>query len=185
MTLKNLIDISLWDRAVWRGVFFLVFDAQPPTLALTFTHLDPADAIMQQWQRQFGAHDRDEAIRVSIIEGELPGREAGYTVHIGPNVDRVFAEQPSQNVALYATRWQRMQAPNSPLLTQFKDAYARTQRYWLAAAVMDAAANQPRFHPHRILKTRVAFRQSADIPPQNDPDSIVLARPEGARAQWN
>jgi hypothetical protein len=48
-----------------------------------------------QWNVAFGPVDTDEQIRVAIIEGDIPGKRPGYTVHISPDLDRVLG-RPSE-----------------------------------------------------------------------------------------
>ena len=182
MQISDLIDIALWDRAQWKGVLFVTMPDAPPVLALVFTNQEAGESIFRSWHELLGDEDRDEAIRVSIIDGDIPGKGPGYTVHIGPAATRVIAENPFEQVVLYPTRLQRMQTPDSPHLARFKKAFAREGRYWLSAAILEPSGQPLLLQQFRILKTHVIFRTPDEIGRDNDSDQVVLGRPDDPRS---
>jgi hypothetical protein len=190
MTDEQIINKELWDRARWRGVAYGRIARLPPFIALVFEDREPAGEIFANWRERVGPIDHAELIRIAIIEGDIPGQDAGYTVHVGPNTDRLveWARQKDDNpdVLLSVTRLLRMTTPSTHL-EMFKGMYGETGRYLLVAgALTDKASGKFDVNPGlTIEKKAVVFRQANDVSAVNDFDSIVLARPDGARAQWN
>ena len=87
---SDVIDIGLWNRAQWSGVLFKVQPGTLPVFALVFRDLDAGEEILKGWRDALGNHDRNEVIRVSVIEGNIPGTPPGYSVHIGPDQTRAI-----------------------------------------------------------------------------------------------
>jgi hypothetical protein len=77
-----LIDITRWDKAIWKGVFYMCGASQPPIMALLFLNKEVAIKIFAQWYVRIGRSDDYEEMRISIIEGDVPGEDPGYTVYI-------------------------------------------------------------------------------------------------------
>src|SRR5687767_2257333 len=90
---EDVIQINLWDTARWRGVAYV--GAEPPTpplLLLVFENREAASAIFRGWHQLVGgAVDKQELIRLSIIEGDIAGQGPGYTVHITPSTEQLTA----------------------------------------------------------------------------------------------
>lgn len=174
MVAAEVIRIELWDRATWRGVAFGYGDHMPPFMALVFGSADAGQEIFQHWRTAVGPEDRDERIRVSIIEGDIPGEEAGYTVHIGPNAQRFAAEGP---ILLFATRIHRMNpVADSPHLAGFKRSFQRHKRYRLVCGAFSPSGELLLNRETPIWKTAIALRHVSEIQ-TNDPDLVILAKP--------
>jgi hypothetical protein len=95
---SQLIDVPTWDQADWRGVLYMAFQTgeQPPVLGLFFNNEAPARRIFRDWRTRFGACDDKDAIRVAIIEGEVPGFRPGYFLHLTPNIDLIAVREETQ-----------------------------------------------------------------------------------------
>jgi hypothetical protein len=181
MDIAALIDAPLWDKARWQTVLFRTQPGTVPVLALVFTDHEAAEAIVRGWRHLLGERDAREALRVSIIEGNIMGQDPGYTVHIGPEPSCALAATDAADAtsgasARAATQLQRMPSLRSPHLENFKEAFAQERRYWLTAAILDAVGQPLMNRQHRILKSRVLFRRAAEITGANDLDSVVKAR---------
>src|ERR1051325_2665081 len=82
----SLIDHELWEQARWAGIFYARLPQPPlPILGLLFDNGAAGKAIFQGWQKAVGKTDAADELHVSIIEGEVPGKEKGYRVLIGCN----------------------------------------------------------------------------------------------------
>lgn len=179
--LRTPIDIPLWDRAGWRGAAFQVIPGSLPVLGLAFTNREAALKIFREWRTRYGDVDTDEELRIAIIEGEIPGEDPGYTVHVGLNFENVFERykqaglEPDKNTFFaLTTRLNRMNPkPGSPYLALFKKAYEEAGAFLLIPVVLEADGSMERIAELGIRKGSLYFRQSADIPP-GDIDSIVL-----------
>ena len=137
------IDIDLWNKAKWRATFFMTAEDTPPVLGLAFTNEAAAKQIFADWHDRFGDDDQYEELRVSIIEGDIPGEDHGYTVHVGPDVKGVSARYKAsgtdigENLMMCVSRLNRMTPPpESQNLERFKAAYRTHKTYYLAPGVV-------------------------------------------------
>jgi hypothetical protein len=174
------IDIELWDRAKWRGVFFMHYEGRPPYLGLAFTDEAAARRIFRQWRERYGPRDEGEELRISIVEGDIPGEDPGYTVHIGADLDvttKKFKEAGygEPDMLFTATRLNRMNpAPGSTNLALFKQRYRQSKTYFLIPAVLQEARMPKPIPALGIFKSRILFRHVSDIKGSNDIDMIVI-----------
>jgi hypothetical protein len=185
MLLSLPIDPDLWDQANWHGTVFMrpQEDDRPSILGLGFTNECAARRIFQDWRKRYGRQDRFEELRVFIIEGEMPGRPPGYSVHVGADPRNVFRRY--QKLGLMAdgdllaitSRINRMNAPSSSNLAAFKEAYERFKAYFLAPALVDDGGTRvlKKMLDLSILKRTIYFRRASEIG-NNDPDTVVLPK---------
>lgn len=186
------IEFDLWKRANWRATVFMMAENvnEPPILGLGFANEDPARHIFRDWRERYGPRDEFEELRVSIIEGEIPGQALGYSVHVGVDVMNVFRRykqlglMTDGDLLTVNSRINRMNAVNSPMLAGFKDAYWRVKSYFLAPVLVDELGTKV-LKPMldlRIFKGEIYFRHVNEIG-DNDPDRVVLRNPDaGARS---
>ncbi len=177
LDLPKLIDAPLWARG-WTGVAWTVPGAVP-VMALLFTDADLARTIFTGWQRALGDVDRRELLRVAIIEGDVPGLAPGYFAHLGLDLAAVAPLLGDATAVAYDVTdgdvWQRLPNPGSPHLRAFKQAYAQARRYFLMPAIV-ADGGASFLSDLAIGKTRMAFRQVADVPRSGDADSALWQR---------
>ena len=183
---SDVIDIGLWNRAQWSGVLFK--GQQPGTLpvfVLVFRDLDAGEEILKGWRDALGDNDRNEVIRVSVIEGNIPGTPPGTASHIGPDQARAIESAKAKGegpIIMCASRQHRMErAQDSPDLAAFKNRYAlfvdmssRLRSLTAGGPLLDRA--------HKITKAKIAFRQVSAIQGDQDLDRIVLMKPQSRRA---
>ena len=185
MFITGPIDVDLWNKARWKGTFYAEGSDGLPILGLAFQDEQSARAIFRGWQERYGSRDEDEELRVAIIEGDIPGEEPGYSVHINVDTD-VFIRRIkaagfaySDDLILTGGRVHRMNPPpTSPYLPWFKEQYRRSKTFWLVPGVIDER-EQVRMIPELgIFKGRVHFRHVSELHPQ-DIDPVVLAKDGG------
>lgn len=184
----NIIDIPNWDGARWLGVLYIVDLSfhRPPILGLIFRHEEQATDIFSGWRSLVGREDENEKIRISIIEGDIPGQDFGYTVHITADPDSVFENADQQfdefdnNQSIFISRVFRMNPnPGSMNLPNFKNAYSRLGEYLLIPVVtssenISATSIKPLLELG-ISKHKIIFRNTKDIQ-RNDIDSVVFTK---------
>jgi hypothetical protein len=185
MLLSLPVDPDLWDRANWRGTFFMhpQGNDSPSILGLGFANEDAARQIFQDWRKRYGQQDKFEELRVSIIEGEMPGRPPGYTVHVGADPQNIFRRyqklglMTDGDLLAINSRVNRMNAPNSPNLAAFKEAYGRFRAYFLAPVLVDEGGTKTlkQMLDLSILKRTIYFRRASEIS-NNDLDNVVLSK---------
>jgi hypothetical protein len=179
------IDPELWDKADWRATVFAFAADQPPILGLGFVNEDAARQIFRQWLKRFGHSDEFEELRVSIIEGDIPGEGPGYSVHVGLDAWALFQRYKKMGLMtdgdLFVTlsKMNRMAVPNSPQLATFREAYRSYKTYFLAPAIVDKDGTKilKIISDMRIYKGKIHFRHVCEID-KDDEDRVVLRTPK-------
>ena len=179
------IDIDLWNKAKWRATFFMIAEGVPPVLGLAFLNEEAAREIFKGWHDRFGDNDEHEEIRVSIIEGDIPGEDSGYTVHVGPEIDGFKARYKESGIEIKddllmcVSRLNRMSPPpESRNLENFKAAYRAHKTYYLAPGVISEDNSQMKpLTDLAIFKSKVQFRHVSEIG-EHDVDTIIFKDPE-------
>lgn len=183
----GFIDVDLWNNAGWNGIAY-AFDREnkePPTMAILFKDKDNAKRIFEAWQRRLGKYDEYNELRISIVEGDIPGEDQGYSVHIGANIDNVIKRANkegidfSDDLFLIVSRIHRMNPmPESKSLSHFKDTYKMFGSYCLIPAIAkgDDYNDIELLPEYRILKRNIEFRDVKDIKSKDDFDSVLLAK---------
>lgn len=181
MYVMGPIDVDLWNRAKWKAVFFIGGGGVTPGLGLAFENEAAARMIFEGWHERYGTRDLNEELRISFIEGDLPGEEPGYSVHISADID-VFKNRlksfgyayDDDDIVFSISRIHRMNPPaESRNLAQFKEMCLYHKTYFLLPGVILADESVKPIPELRILKSKVVFRDIADLG-SNDPDSVVL-----------
>ena len=153
MYLTSVIDAALWDKAEWRGTVFGYRPKAecPAFMGLFFTDEEAGAEIFKRWRKQLGDTDAHELIRVSVIEGDIPGEDPGYSVYVGTNPKAAvsLAEIRGQKIAggeiLTMARFRRMNPePGSRNLPTFKALFSKHDRYLLVPVV----GTKDRWRPH-------------------------------------
>lgn len=184
MFLSMPINIELWNEAKWRATFFVYEPGKPPVLGIGFKNESAAKKIFEEWHERYGDNDLYEELRVSIIEGSIPGEEEGYSVQIGPDPEAAVKRfkdsgyEFDNDLLMCVSRIHRMNPPlGSPNLPMFKELYARHKAYFLAPGVFSEDESiKPLFHLG-IFKGKIHFRHVSEIDEQ-DLDSVVLKKRE-------
>jgi hypothetical protein len=175
---QSLIDVDKWNEAQWTATAFLhdPRGLERPCLGLVFEDTNAGRDIFIDLRRRLGQVDKFEELYVSVIEGEIPGEEPGYTVHISSDPSRTEAklrtqgQQRSFDQAIVVSRFHRMTpAPGSPHLRNFKSQVLAHRRYALLPVSSDI---QPQFDCG-IEKKGIHFRQASDIT-KSDRDAVVF-----------
>lgn len=181
MYFTGVIDPAAWDRASWKGTVFgwPVDGSGPPFLGLFFENIEAGSQIFKTWRRVLGTSDNREIIRIAIIEGEIPDKDPGYTVHIGTNFDSVSkAASPGEgpSLILMTSRVHRMNPdPDSNNLPGFKAHYEAYGSYLFLPVGGTEVRLEPRFDLC-IHKHEIHFRDISEVS-DDDLDAPILARP--------
>ncbi|HBS86251.1 MAG TPA: hypothetical protein DEA97_06830 [Bacteroidales bacterium] len=188
--ISRLIDQEKWDKAKWENGVSYLYSSNgdlPPIFTFLFEKLEIGIEIFKDLINKVGTDDRDERIRLSIIEGDLPNMKFGYFVIIGENTDATnkmleknYLREEVQYVAI-GQRIHRMNPDkNSKNLENFKKQYEKHGCYFIAPAKqlhdpLKGYGAQVEMDC-KILKRKIEFRNYKDIPDKNDPDSILKSK---------
>lgn len=152
-------------------------DMAPPTLGLIFLNNEVGQQIFRKWIRKLGHDDEFHELRISIIEGGIPGMDDGYTVIVGSSMDGEIARAKKDgydvNTDFYigASSICRLPHPNSVNLEAFKSAFLRHGRYYVVPMSSDSEIMTPNLQLS-IMKKKLIFRNVKDVP-ENDPDGLI------------
>ena len=151
----------------------------PPVFTFYFENLDVGKEIFKDLINKVGKEDKDERLRLSIIEGDVPKQECGYFVTIGENVDATnkLLEDDVRYVAI-GQRIHRMKPKkDSTNLRNFKKEYEKHGCYHIAPGKQlydpEKGYGSHVEMDYSILKRKIEFRSYKDINESNDPDSIL------------
>jgi hypothetical protein len=174
----------LWLEAQWSATTFRCHPngAAPPTMGLVFENTVAAKRLFTTWVERHGNDDEFEEIRISIIEGEIPGQPEGYSVHICPDPENSLIRPGMKGISLTGVpliligHIRRMfpKHNNSFLLRSFREAYEQHMRFMIAP-VLRRDDGQLWFDVQLgIIKSTVNFRATTEIG-DRDIDACVLA----------
>lgn len=188
--LQSFIDIETWNKAKWFAIAWAKSpDGGLPMMGCAFKDAKAGWKIFEDLQSRLGTIDSDELLRISVIEGDIPGKKnPGYSVTIGSHYAHVLDRAKRDNIEIEpkllmsATRIHRMNPqPGAPnYLQMFKDAYAEHGRF-LFLPFLPSEASPLGVEPVvdlAIGKTEIALRRIEDINDDTDFDSVVLRTPD-------
>lgn len=175
------IDVDLWNRAGWKGTLYMVARDRPPVLGLVFADGAAGRRIFENWHKRYGESDSYEELRISIVEGDIPNEEPGYSVHIGADLENSVKRFRAAGMSadkdydhfIMISRLHRMHPePESRYLEMFKDAVRVFKTFYLVPVEMKGTEPRP-ILDLKIRKGIIHFRTVEDIG-DNDPDLAVL-----------
>lgn len=177
------IDIEAWDKAIWRGAAFLIDPkgAKIPIFLLPFKNEKYASKIFNGWRSLFGAKDENNEIRIAVVEGEIPGTEKGYSIHITPNIDKVIERmikigiEPEEGMIMSISRVQRANpTDNFEMYNLFKKQYLSRGEFLLAPAIVNEKEDAIKpLIDLGIVKEDLIFKNVTDID-KNDVDYPIF-----------
>lgn len=182
MYVTSVINLDLWNDAKWKATIVASDGVHMPILGLAFENGNAGKKIFEEWIKRLGHRDAFDEIRVSIIEGDIPGKESGYTVHINTNTDNAIKRLETNNVKVEDTfimtvgRYQRMNPKlDSKNLLIFKQEYLKHKKYKLIPAYIDKNYQIVPYFDLSIEKQEIIFKDTKDID-ENDLDYVVFGK---------
>ena len=176
----SMIDVPTWDKAKWKGAGFMIGYLPLPTLMLPFTNESAARKIFQDWIKNIGNVDKDDDIRIALVEGDIPGEPAGYFILIGTNLDEAIKRANNsglKNDELMIMNVQRFiranPTDNFAAYNTFRKFYESQGEYYLIPAIYDQKRGIMPIPELRIRKKALIYRNLVDIK-EGDEDSILL-----------
>ena len=172
LSVKSVVDIPLWDEAVWRGAGYLSsVPKEPPVALLLFENRQAAERIFARWRRRFGRIDDKEAIYLCVIRGvsaEDP-RKYVFLVTSSPAIDDATA---TGDPSIWVSRFIEIDPETPAHLETFIKDFQRKGCYGLAPAVFRDGRAEPLLN-HAILKRRFVVRHVDEVGP-NDIEAVAL-----------
>jgi hypothetical protein len=185
--LQIFTDPVEWDKAKWSGTVF-IYDPeglrkQIPGLGIGFADFEAAKRIFEGWIKRVGHIDEFEEIRISIIEGPIPGKPDGYTVMVSSNPDHTIRRKQQTDPEFRPTdvmlisRMHRMNpSAGSQNLARFKQAFNDFGFYRLFPAHVANHQIGDMDVSVYVEKREIHFVQTSEIKP-GEPEYAVFAKP--------
>lgn len=180
----------LWAEGNWNATTFQWHPTSeaPPFMGLVFENQEAGLEIFRSVLDTMNHEDRFEEIRISIIEGAVPGQEhrPGYSVHLCADPEALEAHATfdefvvDRTIVPFLGQWNRhYPVPGQPsLLAKFKEEFERHGEFMLAPTVLKDDGNRYMVPELGIIKNLIHFRQLSDITTPDDPDAAALMLPE-------
>ena len=185
MFISSIIDLELWDKAMWNGIAFLTDPSlqQPPIIGFMFTNNKYGDKIFSNLKTRFGETDTKEEIRISLINEISDENPQYYNVHFGTDRDVIidkFKEnglEPVDTFFMSVSRINEMQPKKgSTNLDVFKHSYSYFKKYAITNIIMKDGKPTANYG-NLIEKTKINFRKKSDIiHNQHDEDIVVFKK---------
>jgi hypothetical protein len=187
ITVAAFTASHLWVEARWSATTFRWHptSGSPPVMGIVFENGTAGKQLFRDLENQYDHADRLEAIRVSIIDGFMPGQSPGYSVHICPDPIVLAKDAKTRNVVLdpsilpFIGQWNRMYPiPGStPLLSRFKEEFDKHKEFLLAPVTRRADGQNYVDAELGIVKRKIEFRQLSEISAKNDIDAMASMMP--------
>jgi len=167
------VTSPLWEEARWSGTAYQ-FDRHAdsaPVMGLRFERPDTGQALFKTWTEKHGNRDELEEIRITVIEGEIPGEELGYWIHIGPDPENSLLRAMAEGIAIDATpfsllgQMRRMHRADGiePMLPRFKELFDRHGEFLLARLCPRDDGRLWVDLEHGIVKHAIHFQRIEDL----------------------
>lgn len=180
---QTIIDGAAWNRAGWTATM-LAHDPSgenQPFMGFIFRDQAAGKQIFTDLVKRIGRADEHGELRLSVVEGDLPGAGPGYTVHFGGNAEAAVlrakaegVEIAAKDVAALGRRNRVKPAPGSKNLEEFK---AQCEKHG-SCLLLPVFGKPGQLEPSLDLfvkKTGVLFRSAAEIDPASaDPDAVIV-----------
>lgn len=170
----SIINIPLWDKAKWKGTFYVCYPScqYPPTIGFMFTDEAAARSIFEEWRRKWGNYDEKEEIRISIIRELDEKNPAHYEVSIGTNFESASRDENTRYNVM--TRHKRMTPDSTTNLNNFLYYYNKVGAYYLVPAILREEGKQPEILDDLfIIKRRITVKSAWQIE-EHDEDIVVI-----------
>ena len=153
-------------------------------IILFFETMEQGQKLFSSLIESIGEEDKQDRLRVSIVEGEVPHQRNGYFVVIGENIEAtekiVRKKENAQSINYIAVnvRFHRIYLEGeSPSLKKFKEEYNKFKCFYIAPGIQNnGGKGKTPFevdYDHMIFKRKIEFRNYDEIQEFNDPESIL------------
>ena len=141
MKVLSVLNLPLWDAARWRGLAypFARVPADVPEMFFLFEDIDAGRKIFRGWLRRFGAVDRDDTIRLTLVTGVDRAHPDWYQLVVGYRDADVL--KSGAKLLGFSSRIQEMNPSDGRNLGQFLERYRQLGRYRIAPLEMPEHPN--------------------------------------------
>ena len=139
-------------------------------MAFIFKNEKAARAIFEDWRQTYGAKDKDEIIKISMIRGVSEENPGWYRAVVTTNLDT--AKRNDRYIMV--SRVRTLEAESTENLDRFSESFKQFGFYLLAPAILENGKPHPKvLLDFGIVKTAFNDRQAWEIGP-NDLDIAAI-----------
>ncbi len=170
MFFSSIIDVDLWNKALWSGMVFLSDPAlkAPPIVGFMFENEEYGEKIFSNLKAQFGDVDVNEEIHLSFIRA-ISKEKQNYKVHLGTSFevmeDKIKKQglSPEETFFVGLSRVHTMTPPEgSTNLGVFEHSFKFFKRYGITNVIKSGDSIRPNFD-NVIMKKKVNFRTKDEV----------------------
>lgn len=145
-------------------------------MALIFENADKGRELFRSWTEKNGNCDDLEEIRITFVEGEIPGVKPGYSIHIGPDPENSLVRATAEGVSLDAPplalmgpiRRMDFADGTEPMLPLFKELFLKHGEFLFAPACPRQDGRQWIDLQYGIVKHAVHFTRIEEFQQELD-----------------
>jgi hypothetical protein len=164
--IKSIINMELWDKAMWKGMLFAFVPGSLPIMAPVFTNIDAGKAIFAEWRKIVGKQDERDLISVGLIKNNDKNNPLFYKGIFTSNIGVL----PKTNKVRYFTtvsRFRTMESTDNSYFLMFERILKTIPydwKYWIAPGYIDSKSGKPEIlTEYAILKNKVTIKEAWEI----------------------
>ena len=170
----TIINMSLWDKAKWKGFGFTFDPKDGIGIFLAFENASSAKKIFDEWINRVGNIDKKELIKVTIIKGVQKEHPYWYKVMISIN-ENAIQLSPSDKFFKTPSRFHQINAENPQNLNNLIYGFNGMKKYKLFPASMANDEKVEPFFDKGIIKTSLIIKDAWEIG-ENDLEKVVIQK---------
>jgi hypothetical protein len=167
------VSDPLWHEAKWTATSYQ-FDGGgdfPPVMGLAFENCEKGRQLFKNWTGKNGNCDELEEIRITVIEGDIPGDKPGYFGRIGCDSENSMIRATAMGIAIdelplsVLGQMQRM-CPiigATPMLPRFKELFRKHEEFLFAPVSLRGDGKRWVDLECGIVKQTIHFRAIGEI----------------------
>lgn len=166
----SVIDVHTWDKAKWQSFGCALF-YDHLGIILGFENGEEGKKIFDEWIARFGRTDKEELIRISLIQGVSKGNPFWYRVHVSPK--QKLQDYSPGTVYYTTTRFHEMntESPNNLRLTL--NSHERYKKFTLYPAKVIGQTSIEPYLDKGIAKQELVIRWAWETG-DGDIDAVAL-----------
>ena len=178
ITIKSIINIPLWDKALWSGCGYLLARdySEPPIMMLLFKDMEAGKMIFEEWRL---LHEKGCLnMRLSLIQHVDKDNPTWYKVIVGQDINDIRNENIGRYV-LQSERFVTMKPRTNENIDVFKVLYRKFGFCKLSSVLIDEnqqmVLDDPQQRcPFLLPVKNIVFREAWEIGEDDQDSSAIL-----------
>ena len=149
---STFINISDWNKAIWKGVGYIVAngpDFAVLLLVLVFENMEAATKILNSWKKELGDDDRNDKLQLVIVKGIDRSNPYAYRIGIMPRFGSDYANNGKPQLIQCLYQLHTMEPKDDRNLSMFENVLKRSSSFILT--IMDYKL-QPEYDSEMIAR---------------------------------